>query len=95
MAVPSSACGDPVPGREGTAQRCAGEVCVGCWEIFLYWEGGQTLEQAPGEGLGAPGPPVFERHLANALNNVLELLVSPEVVRQLDWMMAVGPFQLK
>ena len=37
---------------------------------------------------------VFKRLLDNALHNMLELLVSPEVVRQLDWMIVVGPFQL-
>jgi len=29
------------------------------------------------------------------LTNALELLVSPEVVRQLDQVIVVGPFQLK
>jgi len=32
----------------------------------------------------APSLSVFERHLVNALNNMVELLVSPEVIRQLD-----------
>jgi len=43
----------------------------------------------PGRGfpervVEAPSPQVFQRHLDNALHNMLELLVSPEVVRQLD-----------
>ena len=36
------------------------------------------------EVVDAPSLSVFERHLDNALHNMLELLVSPEVVRQLD-----------
>ena len=32
----------------------------------------------------APSLSVFKRHLDNALNNMLQLLVSPEMVRQLD-----------
>ena len=38
----------------------------------------------PREVVDAPSLAVFQRHLDNALNNMLELLVSPEVVRQLD-----------
>ena len=38
----------------------------------------------PGEVVDAPSLAVFKRHLDNALNNMLELLVSPEVARQLD-----------
>ncbi|KAK4816002.1 hypothetical protein QYF61_010870 [Mycteria americana] len=38
----------------------------------------------PTEVVNAPSLSVFKRHLDNALNNMLKLLVSPEVVRQLD-----------
>jgi len=38
----------------------------------------------PREAVNAPKLSVFKRHLDNALNNMVELLVSPEVVRQLD-----------
>ena len=38
----------------------------------------------PGEVVGAPSLSGFKRHLDNALNNTLQLLVSPEVVRQWD-----------
>ena len=38
----------------------------------------------PGEVVDAPCLSVLKRHLDNALNTMLELLVSPEVVRQLD-----------
>jgi len=37
---------------------------------------------------------LFQWHLHNALHNMLELLLRPEVVRQLDQMIIVGPFQL-
>ncbi|KAK4826838.1 hypothetical protein QYF61_011646 [Mycteria americana] len=40
----------------------------------------------PREVVNAPSVSVFKRHLDNALNNMLQLLVSPGVVRQLDWM---------
>ena len=52
-------------------------------------------KRLPREVVDAPSLAVFQRHLDNALNNMLELLVSPEVVRQLDWMIVVGPFQMK
>ena len=38
----------------------------------------------PREVVNAPSLSVFKRHLDNALHNMLELLVSPEAVRQLD-----------
>ena len=38
----------------------------------------------PREVVDAPGLSVFKRHLDNALDNMLSLLVSPELVRQLD-----------
>lgn len=37
----------------------------------------------PKELIDAPSLPVFKRHLGNALNDMLSLLVSPEVFRQL------------
>jgi len=49
----------------------------------------------PREVVHAPSLSVFQRHLDNDLNNMLQLLVSPEVVRHLDQMIVVGPFQLK
>jgi len=44
------------------------------------------------EVVDAPSLSVFKRHLDNVLGNMLKLLVSPEVVRDLDWMIVVGPF---
>lgn len=40
-------------------------------EAFLYQQGGQTLELASGEGVNAPNLSVFQRHLENALKNML------------------------
>lgn len=37
---------------------------------------------------------MFWRHLDSPLNNVLELVVCLEVVRHLDMVIFVGPFQL-
>lgn len=50
-----------------------------------HWNG------LPSEVANAPSLSVFKGHLDNALNNILELLVSPELVRQLNWMNAVVP----
>lgn len=41
----------------------------------------------------APCPPVYKKHVDNALNNMPYLLDSPEVGRQLDLIFA-GPFQV-
>lgn len=51
--------------------------------------GGQSRH--PSEVANAPSLSVFKGHLDNALNNILEFLVSPELVRQLNWMIAVVP----
>jgi len=48
----------------------------------------------PSEGVEALSLSVFKRHLDNAFKMV-ELLVSHELVRQLQQMVTVGPFQLK
>jgi len=42
----------------------------------------------------APCLSVFEA-LDNPLGNMIELLFNPEMVRELDYMIAVGAFQLK
>ena len=39
-------------------------------------------------------PVSVKRHLDNALRNMLQLLVGPVVVRQLDSVISVVPFQL-
>ena len=49
----------------------------------------------PREVVNAPSLSVFERRLDNDLNNRLQLLVSPKVIRQLDQMIFVGSFQQK
>lgn len=36
-----------------------------------YWQGGQTLEQAPKEVVDAPCLSVFNKHLDNTFNNSL------------------------
>lgn len=38
-------------------------------------------------------PAVFQRHLGDALHDRFYLSISPEVVRQLDWVIPVGVFQ--
>lgn len=54
----------------------SGDIQSGHEEVFLYQEGGQTLEQAPREVVGAPNLPVFKRNLDNDLNNLLYNLQS-------------------
>ena len=46
--------------------------------VVKHWNG------LPREAVDAPSLSVFKRHLDNALNNMLSLLVSPEGFRQLD-----------
>ena len=65
-------------------QRGAGTGLLGVIPAFLYQEGGQTLDRLPRELVDAPSLLVLQRHLDNALNNRLSVLVSPEVVRQLN-----------
>jgi len=53
------------------------------------------LNTRPGwSGGGWPMPVSVKRHLDNALSNMLQLLVGPVVVRQLDSVISVVPFQL-
>jgi len=46
--------------------------------VVKYWN------MLPREVVNAPNLSEFKRHLDNALNNMLYLLVSPEMVTQLD-----------
>lgn len=46
------------------------------------------------EVVHAPGLSVFKRHLDNTVNTVY-LAVRPELLRQVGWMITVGPRQLK
>ena len=63
----------PVPGHAGTAQSCTREVQAGCREHF-FREGGQTLQQDPGEARDALGWSLLTWHLGSALNSVLGAL---------------------
>lgn len=55
---------------------------------FLHWN------ILPSKVVDALCLSVFRRHLDNALNNSLYLLISSGVVRQLDSTIFVGPLQL-
>lgn len=57
-------------------------------KVVKHWN------RLPREVISAPCLSMFNRHFDNAIINVLELLVSPEGIRQLDEMIFVGPFQL-
>jgi len=48
----------------------------------------------PGEVVDAPSLLLFKRYLDNALNNMLQHLASPEVVRHLDLKVVEGLFKL-
>lgn len=48
----------------------------------------------PKEAIDVPGLPVFKRYPDNALSNILSFLVSTEEVRELDFMIFEGLFQL-
>lgn len=55
-------------------------------KVVKYWN------KLPREVVDIPCLSLFKGHLDNALINIL--LVIPEMVRQLDSMASVGPFQL-
>ena len=61
-----------------------GEVQLDMRKHFFPERVVKPWNRLPREVVDAPSLAVFQRHLDNALNNMLELLVSPEVVRQLD-----------
>lgn len=58
--------------------------------FFVEWVD-RHWNRLPSEVANAPSLSVFKGYLDNALNNILELLVSPELVRQLNGMNAVVP----
>lgn len=88
--VLSSSPRGPGTGLLGTAQSCSGRAQIAHSEARLYREGGQTLEQLPGEGGDAPALSVHMRRLDNVLNST----GSPEALGQGDGPILVGPFQL-
>jgi len=57
------------------------EAVSKCIKIFFVFTDQNSV---PKEVMDAPNLSVFKRHLDNALNNLLQLLVSPELVSQLD-----------
>lgn len=58
---------------------------------IFYYEDNKRL---PREMDDAPRLSVFKRHLDNAANSMLQLLVSSEMVMHLDLMFSEGSFQL-
>lgn len=58
--------------------------------FFAEWVD-RHWNRLPSEVTNAPSLSMFKGHLDNALNNILEFLVSPELLRQLNWMIAVVP----
>ena len=79
----------------GTAQSCTRAGSAGHEDPFLYREDSRALEQAAREAVDARGLSVPKGPLANALNDSLWPLLSPEGVGQLGGMVIVAPFQMK
>lgn len=82
-------------GCMGMAQSCA----VGCsdWtsgKIPLLWAWSHAGTSFLESWLMPSCLSTLKRHLDNAFNNMLWLLICPETVRQLDLMVFVGPFLL-
>lgn len=73
----------------GTVESCSGEG----WDLTLgrvvrHWN------RLPREVVNAPNPSVLRKHLNNALNDILWLVVSPEMVRNLDYMFISLPTEI-
>ena len=58
------------------------DLMLGSISLPRGWS--NTGNRLPGEVVDAPSLSVLKTHLDNALNNIIELLVSPEVASQLD-----------
>lgn len=56
--------------------------------VVKHWD------RTPSKVVDAPDLPVFTRLLDHALSKMLDLVVSPEVVSQLDKVVFEGPFEL-
>lgn len=73
----------------GIVESCSGEG----WDLTL----GRVVKgwnRLPWEVVNAPNPSVLRKHLKNALNGILWLLVSPEMVRKLDYMFISLPAEI-
>lgn len=73
---------------------CQGRFGLDVRKHFFSMRVGEHWNRLPLEVVDAPCLSVFRRHLDNALNNSLYLLISSGVVRQLDSTIFVGPLQL-
>ncbi|KAK4828319.1 hypothetical protein QYF61_025331 [Mycteria americana] len=73
--------GEGVPGPVGMAQSCVRQerFRLDMRKHFFTERVVKAWNRLPGEVVDAPGLSVLKRHLDNALNTMLELLVSPEV----------------
>jgi len=82
-------------GQDGNGKElCQGRIRLGSLKHFFTMRMTELWNRLLGELVDAPCLSVFNRHLDNALINVLSLLVNPEVVRQLDSMVVEGLFQM-
>ncbi|GAB0183172.1 hypothetical protein GRJ2_000782500 [Grus japonensis] len=66
------------------SKLCQGRFTLALRKHFFTERVVKHWNRLPREVVDGPSLSVFKRHLDNALNNMLQLLVSPELVRQLD-----------
>ena len=63
---------------------CQGRFRVDIGKHFFTERMVKHWNRLPKEVVDVPSPSVFKRHLDNALNDMVYILVSPEVVKQLN-----------
>ena len=81
-------------GRTWTTLVCTGEGQMGIGKHVCTMRMIKSWNRLPREVVDAPCLSVLKRHLYNALSNEIYLLVSTEMVRNWDWVVFEGPFQL-
>lgn len=79
--------------KGSSTEPCQGRIRLGTGKHFYAMSEVKHWNRIPREVTDATSLSVFKTHLDNTLNNVFRFLASLEVVRRLDSMIFVGPFQ--
>lgn len=75
-------------------ELCQGRVRLGSKKHLFTVRIVKHWNRLPREVVDVPGLSVLKRHSDNALSNILQFLVSTEEVRELDFLIFEGLFQL-